>query len=87
MALVGDTAYSVSHAAGMGGALAIVGAIALADSFQKPLEVLSRRFKSTTTGCAHLSRASRRMSIFGLEMFVPRTKEALQRRNAHFNVD
>ena len=35
VALVGDAAYCASPAAGMGGSLAIIGAAALADSFQK----------------------------------------------------
>ena len=82
VALVGDAGYCPSPAAGMGGSMAILGAAALADALGRHPGDLSaafqeydRSFRPTVEGIqAHAVEV-------GLEMFMPRSEEAIQRRN------
>ena len=87
VALVGDAAYCASPAAGMGGSLAIVGATALADAFQKHHGNFERAFQEYDDTLRPFVEDVQAQAVkFGLDMFVPRSEEALQRRNAHFNI-
>jgi len=87
VALVGDAGYCASPAAGMGGSLAIVGAPALADAFQKHPESFEAAFREYNDSLRPFVEDVQAQAVnFGLEMFVPRSEEALQRRNAHFSV-
>ena len=87
VALVGDAGYCASPAAGMGGSLAIVGATALADAFQKHPGDFVTAFQEYNDSLRPFVEEVQAQAVsFGLEMFVPRTEEALQRRNAHFSI-
>ena len=88
VALVGDAAYCASPAAGMGGSLAIVGATALADAFQKHPRNFEAAFQEYKDSLRSFVEDVQTQAVnFGLEMFLPRSKEALQRRNARFSID
>lgn len=83
VALVGDAGYCASPTAGMGGSLAIVGATALADAFLKHQENFEAAFQEYNDSLRpFVEDVQARAVNFGLEMFVPRSEEALQRRNA-----
>jgi 2-polyprenyl-6-methoxyphenol hydroxylase-like FAD-dependent oxidoreductase len=87
VALVGDAGYCASPAAGMGGSLVIVGATALADAFQKHHGNFETAFQEYNDSLRPFVEDVQAQAVnFGLDMFVPRSEEALQRRNAHFNV-
>jgi 2-polyprenyl-6-methoxyphenol hydroxylase-like FAD-dependent oxidoreductase len=87
VALVGDAAYCASPAAGMGGSLAIVGATALADAFQKHPGNFEKAFQEYNDSLRSFVEEVQAQAVnFGLEMFVPRSEEALQRRNASFSL-
>ena len=87
VALVGDAGYCASPAAGMGGSLAIVGATALADAFQKCPGDLEKAFREYNDSLRPFVEDVQAQAVnFGLEMFVPKTEEALQKRNAHFGL-
>jgi 2-polyprenyl-6-methoxyphenol hydroxylase-like FAD-dependent oxidoreductase len=87
VALVGDAGYCASPAAGMGGSLAIIGATALADAFQKHPGDYEAAFQEYNASLRPFVEEVQAQAVnFGLEMFVPRTEEALERRNAHFSV-
>jgi len=87
VALVGDAGYCASPAAGMGGSLAIVGATALVDAFQKHPGSFEAAFREYNDSLRPFVEDVQAQAVnFGLEMFVPRSEEALQRRNAHFSV-
>jgi 2-polyprenyl-6-methoxyphenol hydroxylase-like FAD-dependent oxidoreductase len=86
VALVGDAAYCASPAAGMGGSLAIVGATALADAFQKHPTNIQTAFQEYDRSLRPFVENVQAQAIqFGLETFVPVSEEALQRRNARFS--
>jgi 2-polyprenyl-6-methoxyphenol hydroxylase-like FAD-dependent oxidoreductase len=87
VALVGDAGYCASPAAGMGGSLAIVGATALADAFQRHHGDFETAFQEYNDSLRPFVEEVQAQAVnFGLEMFVPRSEEALQRRNARFNI-
>ena len=87
VALVGDAGYCASPAAGMGGSLAIVGATALADAFQKHPSNFEKAFQEYNESLRPFVEHVQAQAVsFGLEMFVPRSEEVLQRRNAHFSM-
>ena len=87
VALVGDAAYCASPAAGMGGSLAIVGAAALADAFQKHPGNFVAAFQEYNDSLRpFVEGVQAEVLNFGLDLFVPRTAEALQRRNAQFSL-
>jgi 2-polyprenyl-6-methoxyphenol hydroxylase-like FAD-dependent oxidoreductase len=86
VALVGDAGYCASPAAGMGGSLAIVGATALADAFKKYPEEYEAAFQQYSDSLRPFLEDVQAQAVnFGLEMFVPRSEEALEKRNTHFN--
>lgn len=87
VALVGDAAYCATPAAGMGGSLAIVGATALADAFLKHggnVELALREYDSSLRPLVEKVQCG--AVDFGLEMFAPKTQEAIQARNERYAV-
>ncbi|WP_263381284.1 FAD-dependent monooxygenase [Granulicella arctica] len=85
VALVGDAGYCASPAAGMGGSLAIVGATALADAFQKYPEDFEEAFQEYNDSLRPFVEDVQANAVnFGLKMFVPSTEEALRERNVNF---
>jgi hypothetical protein len=69
----------------MGGSLAIVGATAPADAFQKHHGNFETAFQEHSDSLRPFVEDVQAKAInFGLDMFVPRSEEALQRRNEHF---
>ena len=88
VALAGDAAYCASPAAGMGGSLAIIGATALADAFQKHPEDYEAAFQEYNSTLRPFVEDVQAQAVnFGLEMFVPSSEVALARRNARFRID
>jgi 2-polyprenyl-6-methoxyphenol hydroxylase-like FAD-dependent oxidoreductase len=82
VALVGDAGYCASPAAGRGGSLAIDGAAALADAFQKcngnfdlAFEEYNKSFRP------FIDEVQAGVVNFGVEMLIPRTEEAIRKRN------
>ena len=87
VALVGDAGYCASPAAGMGGSLAIVGATALADAFQKHPGNFETAFLEYNNSLRPFVEDVQAQAVnFGLELFVPKSEEAIQRRNAQFSI-
>jgi len=85
--LVGDAAYCPSPAAGMGGSVAILGAAALADALEKYPDDLQKTFQEYDESFRPTIEAIQAHAVeFGLEMFMPRTEEAIQRRNVMLNI-
>ena len=85
VALVGDAAYCASPAAGMGGSLAIIGATALADAFQKHPANFEAAFQEYNHSFRPFIEKVQAEAIeFGLETFAPRSEEAIHARNARF---
>lgn len=85
VALVGDAGYCASPAAGKGGSLAIDGAAALADAFQKchgNFELAFREYNLRFR--PYIEEVQANAAKFGLEMLVPRTEEAIRERNTHY---
>jgi len=82
VALVGDAGYCASPAAGRGGSLAIDGAAALADAFEKcdgnyemAFKEYNQRFRP------FIEEVQAMVTDFGLDAFIPRTEEAIRKRN------
>jgi len=87
VALVGDAAYCPSPAAGMGGSVAILGAAALADALEKHPGDLRAAFQEYDENFRPIVEAIQAHAVeFGLEMFLPKSEEALQRRNLQLSV-
>jgi 2-polyprenyl-6-methoxyphenol hydroxylase-like FAD-dependent oxidoreductase len=87
VALVGDAGYCPSPAAGMGGSVAILGAAALADALAKHPEDLTAAFRLYDESFRPIAEAIQTQAVeFGLEMFLPRTEEAVQERNARLSI-
>jgi 2-polyprenyl-6-methoxyphenol hydroxylase-like FAD-dependent oxidoreductase len=87
VALVGDAAYCPSPAAGMGGSVAILGAAALADALQRNPGDLRTAFREyDTTFRPIIEQIQTEAVAVGLEMFMPRTEEAIERRNRMLHV-
>lgn len=83
VALVGDAGYCASPAAGMGGSLAINGAAALADAMQKHNGNFELAFQDYNKDFRPFIEEVQANAVrFGLEVMVPRTKEAIRKRNA-----
>ncbi len=83
VALVGDAAYCASPAAGKGGSLALDGAAALADAFQKypgNFELAFQEYDATFR--PFIDEVQAEAVRFGLEGLCPRTEEAIRKRNA-----
>ncbi|MGI4829898.1 MAG: FAD-dependent monooxygenase [Janthinobacterium lividum] len=86
VALVGDAGYCPSPAAGMGGSMAILGAAALADAFQKHPGDFRMAFQEYDKSLRPLVEQIQQQAVeFGLAMFAPRTEEEIQQRNAMLN--
>jgi 2-polyprenyl-6-methoxyphenol hydroxylase-like FAD-dependent oxidoreductase len=82
VALVGDAGYCASPAAGMGGSLAIDGAAALADAFQKNDGNFELAFQEYNTSLRPFIEEVQANAVnFGLESLVPTTEEAIRLRN------
>jgi 2-polyprenyl-6-methoxyphenol hydroxylase-like FAD-dependent oxidoreductase len=82
VALVGDAGYCASPAAGRGGSLAIDGAAALADAFEKcggDHELAFREYNESFRPFIEEVQAS--VVNFGLAALVPRTEAAISKRN------
>ncbi|MET0790095.1 MAG: FAD-dependent monooxygenase [Polyangiaceae bacterium] len=83
VALVGDAAYCASPAAGKGGSLALDGAAALADAFQKYPGDFARAFQEYERSFRPFIEEVQAEAVrFGLEGLCPRTEEAIRSRNA-----
>jgi 2-polyprenyl-6-methoxyphenol hydroxylase-like FAD-dependent oxidoreductase len=86
VALVGDAAYCPSPAAGMGGSMAILGAAALADALQKYPDDLRKAFQEYDESFRPIAEEIQANAIeFGLEMVMPGSDEAIQKRNMRLN--
>jgi len=82
IALVGDSAYCASPAAGMGGSLAINGAAALADAFQDHNGNFELAFAEYNQKFRPFIEEVQANAVnFGLEILIPRTEEAIHKRN------
>jgi 2-polyprenyl-6-methoxyphenol hydroxylase-like FAD-dependent oxidoreductase len=82
IALAGDAAYCASPAAGRGGSLAIDGAAALADAFQKYPESFELAFTDYNKSFRpFIEEVQADVINFGLDVLVPKTEEAIHRRN------
>ncbi|BAV06458.1 2-polyprenyl-6-methoxyphenol hydroxylase [Filimonas lacunae] len=82
VALVGDAGYCASPAAGRGGSLAIDGAAALADAFQKcngNYELAFQEYNHSFRPFIETIQAE--VVNFGVDALVPRSEEAIIRRN------
>jgi 2-polyprenyl-6-methoxyphenol hydroxylase-like FAD-dependent oxidoreductase len=85
VALVGDAAYCPSPTAGMGGSMAILGATALADALLKYPDDFNMAFQEYDQSFRPIAEEIQANAIeFGMEMVIPRTEEAIQRRNLQF---
>ncbi|CAN7441621.1 FAD-dependent monooxygenase [Paenibacillus sp. LjRoot56] len=83
VALVGDAGYCASPAAGMGGSLAIDGAAALADAFQKCHGNFELAFQECNKSFRpFIEDVQASAAKFGVEFLVPRTEEAIRERNS-----
>jgi 2-polyprenyl-6-methoxyphenol hydroxylase-like FAD-dependent oxidoreductase len=84
VALVGDAGYCASPAAGKGGSLAIDGAAALADAFQKCHGNFELAFQEYNESFRpFIEEVQANVVSFGVEFLVPRTAEAICERNTH----
>jgi 2-polyprenyl-6-methoxyphenol hydroxylase-like FAD-dependent oxidoreductase len=82
VALVGDAGYCASPAAGRGGSLAIDGAAALADAFRKCEDNYELAFiEYNKSFRPFIEEIQADVVNFGVEALVPRTEEAIRKRN------
>jgi 2-polyprenyl-6-methoxyphenol hydroxylase-like FAD-dependent oxidoreductase len=82
VALVGDAGYCASPAAGMGGSLAIDGAAALAEAFQKHNGNFELAFQDYNEDFRPFIEEVQAEAVrMGLESLVPRSEEAILKRN------
>jgi 2-polyprenyl-6-methoxyphenol hydroxylase-like FAD-dependent oxidoreductase len=82
VALVGDAGYCASPAAGRGGSLAIDGAAALAAAFEKcdgNYELAFQEYNESFRPFIEEIQAV--VTAYGLDAFLPRTEEAILKRN------
>jgi 2-polyprenyl-6-methoxyphenol hydroxylase-like FAD-dependent oxidoreductase len=87
VALIGDAGYCPSPAAGMGGSVAILGAAAFADAFRKHPEDFRAAFKVYDESLRPIVETIQTQAVeFGLQMFLPRSEEAIQERNVRLSV-
>ncbi|MFB5763247.1 FAD-dependent monooxygenase [Paenibacillus medicaginis] len=82
VALVGDAGYCASPAAGMGGSLAIDGAAALADAFQKCHGNFELAFQEYNKSFRPFIEEVQANAAISVEFFIPRTEEAIHARNS-----
>ncbi|RYE20958.1 MAG: FAD-binding monooxygenase [Sphingobacteriales bacterium] len=82
IALVGDAAYCASPAAGRGGSLAIDGAAALGDAFEKCNGDYEQAFmKYDKKFRPFIEQVQAEAVEFGMQMLMPSTEEAIRKRN------
>ncbi len=87
MALVEDAGYCPSPAAGMGGSAAILGSAALAEALHKHHGDLRAAFQEYDESLRPTIEGIQANAVeFGLEMFMPRSEEAIQRRNMQLGI-
>lgn len=83
VALVGDAGYCASPAAGKGGSLALDGAAALANAFERHPGDHGRAFEEYDESFRPFVEQVQADAVrFGLEGLCPRTEEAIRKRNA-----
>ncbi len=80
VALVGDAGYCASPAAGMGGSLAIDGAAALADAFQKSHGDFELAFQEYNKSFRPFIEEVQSNAAMFVDFLVPRTEEAIRER-------
>ncbi len=85
VALVGDAAYCASPAAGMGGSLAIIGAGALADAFEKNHGNFELAFQEYNESFRPFIEDVQANAVSMLDVLVPKTEEAIRKRNTRPN--
>lgn len=86
VALVGDSGYCASPAAGMGGSLAIDGAAALADAMRDHAGNFERAFRAYNQNFRPFIDSVQAEAVrTGLETLVPRTEAAIRARNAQLD--
>jgi 2-polyprenyl-6-methoxyphenol hydroxylase-like FAD-dependent oxidoreductase len=82
VALVGDAGYCASPAAGRGGSLAIDGAAALADAFEQYSDDHEAAFKAYNENFRpFIEEVQAQVIDFGIDVLIPRTEEAIHKRN------
>ena len=81
VALVGDAGYCASPAAGMGGSLAIIGATALADAFEKHKGNFESAFEAYHKELQPFIAGVQEEAVNMLDKLLPRTKEEIELRN------
>ena len=87
VALIGDAGYCPSPAAGMGGSVAILGAAVLADALEKYPDDLRTAFQKYDDSFRPLIEGIQAQAVaFGLEMFMPSSEKAIQRRNLQLGI-
>ncbi|RTE06768.1 FAD-dependent monooxygenase [Paenibacillus whitsoniae] len=87
VALVGDAGYCASPAAGMGGSLAIDGAAALADAFQKCHGDYELAFQEYNKSFRPFIEEVQANAALTVDFLVPRTEEAIRERNSQTGND
>ena len=80
IALVGDAGYCASPAAGMGGSLAIIGATALADAFEKHNGNFEAAFLAYNKDLRPFIEEVQTAAVEMLDKLLPRTEEEIQLR-------
>ncbi|TWF40584.1 2-polyprenyl-6-methoxyphenol hydroxylase-like FAD-dependent oxidoreductase [Chitinophaga polysaccharea] len=83
VALVGDAGYCASPAAGMGGALAIIGAKSLADAFEQHNGNFELAFESYNKTLRPFIEEVQAGAVEMLDKLLPRTEEEVRLRNQH----
>ncbi len=82
VALVGDAGYCASPAAGMGASLSIIGAVTLADALQKHNGNFELAFVDYNKNLRPFIEEVQATAEFNVrENFIPRTEEAIRKRN------
>ena len=82
VALVGDAAYCASPAAGMGGSLAIIGAPALADAFQKHHGNVELAFQDYNESFHPYIERVQANAVNNLNALNPKPEDDVRKRNA-----
>ena len=87
VALVGDAGYCASPAAGMGASLSLIGAAALAGALQKHHYNFELAFQDYNKNLRLFIEEVQATAEFNVrENFIPRTEEAIQKRNTQTTV-
>ncbi len=81
VALVGDAGYCASPAAGMGGSLAIIGATALADAFEKYNGNFELAFEEYNRDLLSFIKEVQNGAVQMLDKLLPKTQEEIDFRN------